>query len=238
MAFPLRNRSTFQLPALTSLEQLRAGQLGRRLPQLLIGLALYGISMAIMIRANIGLDPWDVLHQGLTKWVPLTFGQVTIAVGVIVLLLWIPLRQWPGLGTIANVIVIGLVADLGLALLPTPESMAIRIPMMVGSVILNGLAGAIYIGSQFGPGPRDGLMTGFAARTGKSLRLIRTIIEVSVLVIGFILGGTVGVGTVLYAISIGPLVQFFLPYVAVRLDRPESAAEPATDPAPLVRSAD
>lgn len=213
-------RTPAALPRLTSLQQLRAGRLGRRLPQLYAGLFLYGFSMAMMIKANLGLDPWDVLHQGLARYLPFSFGTVTIIVGAVVLLLWIPLRQWPGLGTVSNVFVVGLSADFGLWLLPTPEGLPIRIGLMVLSVVLNGLAGAAYIGSHFGPGPRDGLMTGLVARTGGSLRLIRTGIEVGVLAIGFLLGGTVGVGTVLYAIGIGPLVQFFLPYVAVRLDVP------------------
>lgn len=206
------------LARLGPIDQLRAGRLGRRLPQLYGGLVLYGLSMALMIEADLGLDPWDVLHQGLTRYVPLSFGTVTIIVGALVLLLWIPLRQRPGLGTFSNVVVVGLAADLGLWLTPSPDQLAIRIPMLVAGVVLNGLAGGIYIGSQFGPGPRDGLMTGLAARTGGSLRLIRTGIELTALALGFVLGGTVGLGTVLYALAIGPLVQFFLPRVMVRLD--------------------
>lgn len=205
------------LTTLGPLAQLRAGRLGRRLPQLLVGLTLYGISMAMLIRADLGLDPWDVLHQGLSRYLPVSFGTVTILVGAVVLLLWIPLRQKPGLGTVSNVVVIGLAADVGLWLIPTPDAVPTRIVMMIAAVVLNGLAGAIYIGSQLGPGPRDGLMTGLAARTGLSLRLVRVGIEVSVLVVGVILGGTVGVGTVLYALAIGPLVQFFLRFTVVRL---------------------
>lgn len=205
------------LTALGPVEQLRAGQLGRRLPQLLGGLVLYGISMAMLVRADLGLDPWDVLHQGLSHYLPLSFGAVTIVVGAVVLLLWIPLRQKPGLGTVSNVIVIGVAADLGLWLISTPDGLPARIAMMVSAVVLNGMAGAIYIGSQLGPGPRDGLMTGLAARTGRSLRRVRVGIEVTVLAIGVLLGGTVGVGTVLYALAIGPLVQFFLRFSVVRL---------------------
>lgn len=208
----------FQLAALTPLEQLRAGRLGRRLPQLLVGLVLYGFSMALMIRATLGLDPWDVLHQGLTLRLPLSFGTVTIIVGALVLLLWIPLRQRPGLGTVCNVVVVGLAVDAGLALLPEVRGLTLRAVFLVASIVLNGLAGAIYIGSQLGPGPRDGLMTGLARRTGLSLRLLRTGIEVVVLAVGFALGGTLGLGTVLYALAIGPLVQLFLPLVAVRLE--------------------
>jgi uncharacterized membrane protein YczE len=218
-------RRSYELPRLDPLAQLRAGRLLRRVPQLLGGLALYGWSMAMMIKAGLGLDPWDTFHQGLTRFIPLSFGQITMVVGALVLLAWIPLRQWPGVGTISNVVVIGLAADAGLALLPSPVSMAARIAMMVAAVVLNGLAGAAYIGTHLGPGPRDGLMTGLAARTGRSLRVIRIGIELTVLSIGFALGGVVGVGTVLYAIAIGPLVQFFLPYVAVRLPSTDDSAE-------------
>ncbi len=212
-----RRGTPYRLPTMTPRQQLQAGQLPRRLLQLLVGLVLYGFSMAMMLRATLGLDPWDVLHQGLTRFVPLTFGQVTIVVGALVLLLWIPLRQWPGFGTVANVIVIGLAADLGLWLLPTPDTLWVRVPLMLAGVVANGLAGAIYIGSNLGPGPRDGLMTGLASRTGHSLRLVRTSIEITVLVAGWLLGGTFGVGTILYALGIGPLIQFFLPFVAVRV---------------------
>lgn len=208
------------LTTLGPLAQLRAGRLGRRLPQLLGGLMLYGFSMAVLVRANLGLDPWDVLHQGLSHYLPVSFGTITIAVGAVVLLLWIPLRQKPGLGTISNVIVIGIAADLGLWLIAPPDQLPARVLMMVSAVVLNGMAGAIYIGSQLGPGPRDGLMTGLAARTGRSLRLVRISIEVTVLIIGVLLGGTVGIGTVLYALAIGPLVQFFLRFATVRLPTP------------------
>lgn len=222
------SRAPFRLAPLGPVEQLRAGRLGRRVPQLLIGLFLFGFSMAMLIEADLGLDPWDVLHQGLTRYVPLSFGTVTILVSAVVLLLWIPLRQKPGLGTICNVFVVGLSADFGLWLLPTPDQWAVRIPLMIFAVVLNGVAGAVYIGSQLGPGPRDGLMTGLVWRTGGSLRLIRTGIEAVVLVVGFVLGGTVGPGTVLYAVTIGPLVQFFLPWFGVLLD--PVAAEPVDDP--------
>jgi uncharacterized membrane protein YczE len=209
------------------MQQLSAGQLGRRLPQLFVGLFLYGLSMAMMLRATLGLNPWDVLHQGLGRFLPVSFGTITILVGAVVLLLWIPLRQWPGLGTVANVFVIGLAVDFGLSIMPSPESLPLRIALLGAGVVLNGLAGAIYIGSVFGPGPRDGLMTGLAARTGWSLWLIRTGLEVIVLVAGFLMGGTVGVGTVLYALAIGPLVQFFLPHVAVKLTPPVEARRSA-----------
>ncbi len=208
-----------QLAALTPLQQVRAPRLARRLLQLLVGLVLYGVSMAMLVEAHLGLDPWDVLHEGLAERLPLTFGQVVILTGVAVLALWAPLRQMPGLGTVANVIVIGLASDVALTLLSSPESLSARIALLVAGVLLNGLAGALYIGAQLGPGPRDGLMTGLVRRTGGSVRVVRTGIEVSVLAVGFVLGGTVGVGTVIYALAIGPLLQVFLPYVIVPVDR-------------------
>jgi uncharacterized membrane protein YczE len=190
----------------------------RRLAQLYLGLVLYGISLALMVRAQLGLDPWDVLHEGLASRLPLTFGQVVIVVGALVLIAWIPLRQRPGLGTVSNVFVIGLAVDAALAVLPAPEPMAWRIAFLVAGVVLNAVATAAYIGARLGPGPRDGLMTGLVARTGRSVRLVRTSIELSVLASGWLLGGTVGVGTVLYAISIGPLVHVLLPRLAVSED--------------------
>ncbi|QJY45831.1 YczE/YyaS/YitT family protein [Pseudonocardia broussonetiae] len=188
----------------------------RRLVQLVAGLALYGTSMAMQIRATLGLNPWDVLHEGLTAQTPLGFGLITAVTGVVVLLLWIPLRQRPGIGTVANVLVIAVTVDLALALIPAPGGLAARIALMTGGIVLNGVASAAYVGARLGPGPRDGLMTGLAARTGRSLRLVRTGIEVTVLAAGWLLGGTVGVGTVLYALAIGPLTQLFLPFVVVR----------------------
>jgi uncharacterized membrane protein YczE len=187
----------------------------RRLAQLYVGLVLYGISLALMVRAQLGLDPWDVLHEGLANRLPLTFGQVVIVVGALVLLAWIPLRQRPGLGTISNVFVIGLAVDAALAVLPAPEPMAWRITFLAAGVVLNSVATAAYIGARLGPGPRDGLMTGLVARTRRSVRIVRTSIELSVLAGGWLLGGTVGLGTVLYAISIGPLVHFLLPLLTV-----------------------
>lgn len=209
--------TTTGLVELGPVQQLRAGRLGRRLPQLTIGLFLYGWSLAMMIRADLGLDPWDVLHQGLHRYIPVSFGTVTIIVGVVVLLVWIPLRQRPGMGTIANAFLVGPAADFGLAAMHTPANLPGRIALLLGSIVLNGLAGGLYIGSQFGPGPRDGLMTGIVARTRWSVRWVRTSIEVVVLAIGWVLGGSFGVGTVLYALTIGHLVQFFLRRVTVRL---------------------
>jgi len=183
-----------------------------RLTRLLVGLFLYGFTMAMMVESTLGLDPWDVFHEGLARQLPLTFGQVVILVGALVLLLWIPLRQKPGIGTIFNVIVIGLAADAGISIISQPDNPWLRGLLLLGGLVGNGLAGAIYIGAQLGPGPRDGLWLGLVRRTGRSVRFWRTVIEVGVLVVGFLLGGTVGIGTVLYALTIGPIVQFFLPH--------------------------
>jgi uncharacterized membrane protein YczE len=202
-------------------------RLTRRLVQLFAGLTLYGVSMACMIESGLGLDPWDVFHQGLSKVTGLSFGLVVILVGIPVLLIWIPLRQRPGVGTLANLVVIGVVVDRALALLPAGGTMPARIGYLVGGILLNAVATALYIGSRLGPGPRDGLMTGFIGRFPKlSVRLVRTAIEVTVLGAGFLLGGTVGVGTVAYALGIGPLVQLFLPILTVA----EPVAKPRVGP--------
>ncbi|WP_410656803.1 YczE/YyaS/YitT family protein [Amycolatopsis sp. lyj-112] len=188
----------------------------RRSIQLVAGLALYGGSMAMLTRAGLGLDPWDVLHEGLMKITGLTFGTVTAIASVVVLLLWIPLKQRPGIGTVANIVIISLTVDFVRIFLPDQHVLGWQIFNLVAGVVLNGLAAAIYVGARLGPGPRDGLMTGFAARTGKSIRLVRTLIEITVLAGGWLLGGTVGLGTVLYALAIGPLTQAFLPLVVWR----------------------
>lgn len=219
---------------MTPLQQLRAGRTVRRLVQLALGLTLYGVSMGMMVRSRLGLDPWDVFHYGVAQHLPVSFGTVVIIVGVLVLLLWIPLRQWPGLGTLANVVVIGLATDATLALLGAPTAIPARAALLLGGIVLNGLAGALYIGSQFGPGPRDGLMTGVVRRTGRSFRLVRTTIELTVLALGWLMGGVVGLGTVLYAVLIGPIVQVFLPLLTVDVLAGDDAASevlPAGDEA-------
>ncbi|MDD7835991.1 membrane protein YczE [Paenarthrobacter sp. AB444] len=204
----------------------------RRITQLLIGLAMYGISLAMFIRAGLGLDPWDVFHQGLAGKTGYSIGVVVIAVSFLVLLLWIPLRQMPGVGTIANAVLVGLFADLGLWLIPEFSHLGGQIAMLAGAVILNGIASACYIGARLGPGARDGLMTGLVRRTGWSVRLVRTGIEVVVLAVGFLLGGSVGVGTVVYALAIGPIVQVLLPRFMVperaKAAAPTEAVEAAT----------
>jgi uncharacterized membrane protein YczE len=187
----------------------------RRLAQLYAGLVLYGASMALQIRAGLGLDPWDAFHQGVADRTGLSFGTVVIITGAVVLLAWIPLRQRPGFGTISNVFVIGIAVDAALAVLPHAGSAPVAVAMLLAGVGLNGLAGGAYIGAGLGPGPRDGLMTGLVRRTGGSIRVVRTTIEVTVLVAGAALGGTVGIGTVVYAVSIGPLVHALLPRLTV-----------------------
>jgi uncharacterized membrane protein YczE len=197
----------------------RRRRLPRRLVQLYAGLALYGLSIALLVRSELGLMPWSVLDQGLSRSTGLSLGVVSILVGVVVLLTWVPLRQRPGVGTVSNVVVIGLAIDASLAVLPDVDALAVRLALVAAGVGLNALATAAYIGVHLGPGPRDGLMTGLVRRTGRSVRLVRTGIEVVVVVLGVLLGGTIGLGTVAYALGIGPLVQVLLPRVTVRMDR-------------------
>jgi uncharacterized membrane protein YczE len=189
----------------------------RRLLQLYAGLVLYGASAALIVLSSLGNDPWDVLHQGLSRQTGLSVGTWIIIAGALVLLLWIPLRQVPGLGTVSNVIVVGLALDATVALVAAPDALGARVAFLVAGVVLNGVATGMYIGARFGPGPRDGLMTGLAAR-GMSLRAVRTGIELTVLLAGAALGGTVGVGTVVYALAIGPLAHVFVPWFSVPVD--------------------
>lgn len=196
-----------------SAKWVRAAQeprLALRLVWLFAGLAGFGVSVALMVEAGLGLDPWDVLHQGIARITGVRLGWVVIAVSAVVLLAWVPLRQRPGFGTLSNAVVVGLVVDVTLDVLPTPRELVPRLLMLAAAIVVNGIATGCYIGAGLGPGPRDGLMTGLAAR-GHSIRVVRTVIEVSVLVVGVLLGGSIGLGTVVYAVSIGPLVHFFLP---------------------------
>lgn len=205
----------------------------RRLTQLYLGLLLYGTSMALMIESTLGLTPWDVFHQGLAHRTGLSMGVTTIIVGALVLLLWIPLRQRPGIGTVSNVVVIGLAVDGALAVLPTVTPMATRIGFLAAGIVLNGMATGLYLGARLGPGPRDGLMTGYVARRpGRSIRLVRTVIELIVLTVGWLLGGTFGIGTVAYAVAIGPLAHVFIPVftVAPRAVPANRAGKPGTGP--------
>lgn len=190
-------------------------RLGHRVAQLLIGLVFYGVSDSFLVLAHLGIDPWDVFQQGLSFHTGIAIGTWAILVGMAVLLLWIPLRQRPGLGTILNVAVIGAVMDLVLSQVSPPTGLLVRIGMLLLGVGLNGVATGCYIGAGLGPGPRDGIMVGLASR-GLSLRLVRTVIEVTVLAIGWKLGGNVGWGTLLYAVSIGPLAQVFIPRFTVK----------------------
>lgn len=211
-----------------------SGRFGRA-AALLGGLTLYGFSMALMVRAGLGLDPWDVFHQGLSLRTGLSIGPASAVVGVAVLLAWIPLRNRPGIGTLANVVVIAVSVDAALSVLPAPAAVPARVAVMLAAVVLNAVATVLYIGAGLGPGPRDGLMTGLVARTGRSVRLVRTAIEVTVLVSGWLLGGSVGAGTVVYALGIGPLVQLILrltparaPALGSRSDRGPAAADQLT----------
>ena len=190
--------------------------MARRLIQLLGGLILYGLAVAMIVRAGLGLDPWNVLNQGVAERLPLSYGVVMILIGAAVLLLWLPLRQKPGIGTVANVFLIGVFADLGLAWIPADLSLPTRIAMLIAGVVLTGLATGAYVGAGLGPGPRDGLMTGIVTRTGWPVKYVRTAIEIAVVAVGWLLGGAVGLGTVLFALTIGPLVHVFLPLFTIR----------------------
>jgi len=216
----LPHRPPRVLTDLGPIAQLRAGRLGRRLTQLYAGLVLYGLSIALIVRGHLGNAPWDVLHSGMARHLPLSLGQALVIVSLLVMLLWIPLREMPGLGTISNAVVIGVAADAFLLVLDQPGAMWLRAVLMVSGVVISGLATAMYIGAQFGRGPRDGLMTGLARRTGLSLRLVRTLLEITVVIMGLLLGGVAGVGTVLYALAIGPLAQLMLPTWIVDVRRP------------------
>ena len=198
--------------------QLRAGRLPERLLRLGVGLWLYGLSIALMVHSHLGAAPWDVLHLGITRHLPLTLGTVIVLASGVVLLAWIPLRQWPGLGTVANAALLGVFADINLALLPIPEAPVLRGLFLIAGVVVCAFATALYVGAQLGPGPRDGLMTGIARRSGWSIRRVRTVIEVSVLAIGIALGGVAGVGTVVFALGVGPLTQWLLRPLVVRLE--------------------
>nr|WP_255668737.1 hypothetical protein [Buttiauxella sp. A2-C1_F] len=204
--------------------------IARRLLQLYTGLVLYGVSTAMFVRANLGADPWNVFHLGVARIFSLNIGMVMIVVGAVVLLLWIPLRQKPGLGTISNVIVLGLAADAALALMPPIESLVARSFLLFAAILVNAIATGMYIGAGFGSGPRDGLMTGINARTGWSVRSVRTAIELTVLLAGWLMGGTFGVGTVLYALAIGPLIQICLPWFRTVPRAQKNLVEPTVVP--------
>jgi uncharacterized membrane protein YczE len=184
-----------------------------RFVQLIVGLVLFGLSAALLVRGDLGLDPWDVFHQGLARATNMAIGTWIIIVGGAVLLLWIPLRMRPGIGTVCNVILIGLSLNLILDVMPVPHTLPVRWACLLGGIVLCGIATGLYIGASMGPGPRDGLMVGIANR-GHSIRVVRTAIELAVLVTGFLLGGTVGIGTVLFAVGIGPIAHLTIPAFA------------------------
>jgi uncharacterized membrane protein YczE len=216
----------------------------RRLSALYAGLVLYGAGVSAMVAARLGLDPWDVFHQGVARVVGVRMGWIVIATGVAVLLTWIPLHQRPGLGTISNALVIGLAANAVSAVLPQPHALAARWAYGLGAVLSTGVATGLYIGARYGPGPRDGLMTGivtrYAGRRFASVRVVRTSLEVSVLAVGYLLGGSVGWITLVYALAIGPLAHVFIPILtvpdppAVTGAEPVAHAGPVLDPAPAL----
>jgi uncharacterized membrane protein YczE len=181
-----------------------------RLPGLLAGLALFGLGIAFMVQAGLGLGPWEAFHQGIARLTGISIGTISILVGIPILALWWPLGERPGIGTLANVVVIGGVTNVVLAVLPTPSGVVLQLAMMFGGVVTIGLASGLYLAADLGPGPRDGLMTGIHHRFGFSIRRSRTAVELAALIAGFLLGGTIGLGTVVFALGIGPLVQFFL----------------------------
>ena len=196
---------------------IRGPRLVERLVRLVVGLVLFGVGSGLMLQSDLGLSPWDVLHQGLAIQFGLTVGTWTVIVAFVVLLLWLPLRERYGLGTLLNALIIGPAIDATTAVVPQPDDLVPRVVLMVAGVVIVAIATGLYIGAQFGPGPRDGLMTGIARR-GPSIRLTRAVIEISVLVLGWALDGTVGLGTVVFALAIGPLVQYFLPIFEADLE--------------------
>ncbi|MGY6500907.1 MAG: membrane protein YczE [Acidimicrobiales bacterium] len=199
-------------------------ELARRLPRLFLGLVVCGVGIALMLSADLGLGPWDVFHQGLAERTGLSTGTAVILVGITLLLLWIPLRERPGIGTVANAVLIGATVDVSLVVLPEPAVLWQQVAFVCLGTFLFGPGSGLYIGAGLGSGPRDGLMTGIARR-GPSVRLVRTSIELSALGLGLLLGGTVGFGTILFALTVGPNVQFFLERLAVDRHPPETAAE-------------
>jgi len=225
-----RSRGGAPLPSQAVLAMLRADDIRRRLARLVLGLVLCGVGIALLVRAGLGLDPWDVLHQGLAERTGLPIGTVTILAGFSVLALWWPLHERPGIGTVMNAVLIGTVMNVLLPHLHEPEPVVQQIGFLVLGIALMGLGSGFYIGAGLGPGPRDGLMTGLARR-GHSLALVRTGIELTAVAVGWALGGTVGIGTVAFALTIGPCVHFFL--TRLRLPHAETVAEPQLEAEPL-----
>lgn len=210
-------RGELRLPRLTPAEQWAAGRLPRRFLQLLIGVILYGLGLALMLTSAQGNAPWDVLHQGIAGLVPLSLGTILVIASLAILLLWIPLREQPGIGTVVNAILVGVFVDVFMPILDRPDTHFGQLVMVAAGIWIVGLATAVYLGAQLGSGPRDGLMTGLHRVTGLSLRLVRTGLEVAVVIVGFLLGGTLGLGTIAFALLIGPITQHYLPMVLVEL---------------------
>lgn len=209
---------------MTSLAKRPAG-LPRRFVTLLIGLLGYGLGMALMVRAHLGVAPWDVLSLGIEHQTGWNFGLITVGLSGVVLLLWIPLRQWPGVGTVLNALLVGPAANLGFLIFPTPNVLWLQIIYLVAGILVIGFSTGLYIGSHFGPGPRDGLMTGLVRRTGWRIWIVRSSIEIIVLAIGWALGGDVGIGTVLFALGIGPICNYTIPLLALPLKLNDSQLE-------------
>lgn len=212
---PVKYDGTVPVSDSSAIPPMATDRLVERISRCVVGLALFGIGISLIIDARIGVPPWDVFHQGVAERIDRSIGTVIIATGAALMLLWIPLRQKPGIGTVLNAIEIGLVANVAIALLPQPESVFVQVPMMLSGVVVVAIGSGLYIGSGLGPGPRDGLMTGLARR-GVPLRVARTGIEITVLIVGWFLGGQVGVGTVAFAVLIGPLVQLVLPRLSMK----------------------
>lgn len=206
------------------MSRLRDRRLPRRITQLLVGLFLYGLGIAFMVRGEIGAAPWDVLSQGISRHVPLSFGVITILTSVVVLLLWLPLRQRYGVGTLLNALLVGPSADVGLLLIPVGQPLWLRIAFFVIGLLVLAAATGLYIGAHFGPGPRDGLMTGLHKRTGWPIWIVRTGIEIVVVAVGWSLGGNVGIGTLAFALLVGPLCQYFMRIFAIRIPAPAKSA--------------
>lgn len=216
-------------PAPAASRRAARARAGRRGVQLVVGLVLYAASIALLVHTGLGNMPWDVLSQGVARQVGWSLGTVTIVLSVLILLAWWPLRQKPGIGTVANVVLIGVLIDPFLALLDRlPElPLAARVGMVLAGIALNGVASALYIGARLGPGPRDGLMTGLVARTGWPVGPVRIAIEVTVVAVGWLLGGTLGFATLAYALGIGPLIHWLLPRLTVPVPPAVAAVEPA-----------
>ncbi len=195
--------------------------LGARLAQLVAGLVLMGFALALIVQADLGLDPWNVFHQGVSERTGIGLGWVVNLASGVILLLWIPLRQRPGVGTVLNALIVGTAIEVGVAVLPAPDGLPVRVALFAVGVVVNGAAIGMYLGAGLGPGPRDGLMTGLAAR-GRSIRVVRTGIELTALGVGFALGGSVGIGTLVFALTVGPIVHVTLP----RFDRSTKGSPP------------